>query len=117
MADSTAAHDLPAPAALELRGLVKDFSVGLRGVKLRAVDHLNLRVAAGQVYGLLGPNGSGKSTTIKLLLGRQKEALDLLETKLKTTEGPSLRNELRYDPAFDVLRDEPRFRAMIGAKP
>lgn len=55
--------------ALALRGLVKDFSVGLRGVKLRAVDHLDLTVAPGQIYGLLGPNGSGKSTTIKLLLG------------------------------------------------
>ena len=69
MADSTAANVPPATVALELCGLVKDFSVGLRGVKLRAVDHLNLRVEAGQVYGLLGPNGSGKSTTIKLLLG------------------------------------------------
>lgn len=57
------------PAALELQGLVKDFAVGLRGLKLRAVDQLNLRVEAGQVYGLLGPNGSGKSTTIKLILG------------------------------------------------
>ncbi len=57
------------PAALELRGLVKDFAVGLRGLKLRAVDHLSLRVEAGQVYGLLGPNGSGKSTTIKMILG------------------------------------------------
>ena len=60
---------LSAVPALELHGLVKDFSVGLRGVKLRAVDHLDLRVAAGQVFGLLGPNGSGKSTTIKMLLG------------------------------------------------
>lgn len=58
-----------APAAVELRGLTKDFAIGLRGVKLRAVDHLSLRVEAGQVYGLLGPNGSGKSTTIKILLG------------------------------------------------
>ncbi len=41
----------------------------MRGLKLRAVDHLQLTVAPGQVYGLLGPNGSGKSTTIKLLLG------------------------------------------------
>ncbi|MEI6463650.1 MAG: ABC transporter ATP-binding protein [Verrucomicrobiota bacterium] len=55
--------------ALELRGLVKDFAIGLRGLKLRAVDHLDLKVEAGQVYGLLGPNGSGKSTTIKVLLG------------------------------------------------
>ncbi|MGH7960170.1 MAG: ABC transporter ATP-binding protein [Opitutaceae bacterium] len=58
-----------ASAAIELRGLLKDFSIGLRGVKLRAVDHLDLRVEPGQVYGLLGPNGSGKSTTIKMLLG------------------------------------------------
>ncbi len=59
----------PATAAIELRGLTKDFPVGLRGVKLRAVDNLTLDVPAGQVFGLLGPNGSGKSTTIKVILG------------------------------------------------
>lgn len=59
----------PAVAAIEINGLIKDFSVGLRGVKLRAVDDLNLRIEPGQVYGLLGPNGSGKSTTIKIILG------------------------------------------------
>jgi ABC-2 type transport system ATP-binding protein len=58
-----------AAAAIEISGLIKDFSVGLRGVKLRAVDNLNLRIEPGQVYGLLGPNGSGKSTTIKIILG------------------------------------------------
>ncbi|MBC8010167.1 MAG: ABC transporter ATP-binding protein [Burkholderiales bacterium] len=56
-------------AAISIKGLTKDFSVTLRGVKLRAVDALNLEVAEGQVYGLLGPNGSGKSTTIKIILG------------------------------------------------
>ncbi len=34
-----------------------------------AVDHLNLTVAPGEVFGFLGPNGSGKSTTIRLMLG------------------------------------------------
>jgi ABC-2 type transport system ATP-binding protein len=34
-----------------------------------AVDHLNLEVGRGEVFGLLGPNGSGKTTTTKLLLG------------------------------------------------
>src|SRR5882672_6300943 len=58
-----------AAPAIELRGLVKDFSIGLRSVKLRAVDQLDLRIEAGQVFGLLGPNGSGKSTTIKIILG------------------------------------------------
>jgi ABC-2 type transport system ATP-binding protein len=34
-----------------------------------AVVGLNLRVAAGQVYGFLGPNGAGKTTTIRMLTG------------------------------------------------
>ena len=54
--------------AIEIRGLVKDFAVGLRGLRLRAVDHLSLTVRPGEVFGLLGPNGSGKSTTIKVCL-------------------------------------------------
>ena len=33
------------------------------------VDHLNLSVPQGCVYGFLGPNGAGKSTTMKMLLG------------------------------------------------
>jgi len=56
-------------AAIETQELIKDFAVGLRGVKLRAVDRLSLRVEPGQIFGLLGPNGSGKSTTIKIALG------------------------------------------------
>jgi ABC-2 type transport system ATP-binding protein len=67
-ANSTAAS-VPPSAAVELAALTKEFSIGLRGVKLRAVDGLTLRIEPGQVYGLLGPNGSGKSTTIKMLLG------------------------------------------------
>jgi len=57
------------PPAIEIRGLVKDFAVGLSGLRLRAVDHVSFAVRPGEIFGLLGPNGSGKSTTIKLLLG------------------------------------------------
>src|SRR5215469_18015804 len=35
----------------------------------RALDDLNLSVAAGEVFGLLGPNGSGKTTALRILLG------------------------------------------------
>ena len=56
-------------AALELEGVTRDFAVGWRGLRLRALDRLNLRIERGQVYGLLGPNGSGKSTTLKIILG------------------------------------------------
>ena len=56
-------------AALVLDGLTKDYAVGWRGLRLRAIDRLNLRIERGQVYGLLGPNGSGKSTTLRIILG------------------------------------------------
>lgn len=55
--------------AITVEGLTKDFRVGLRGLKLRAVDNLTLSIPRGQVYGLLGPNGCGKSTTLKVVLG------------------------------------------------
>lgn len=56
-------------AAIRIEGLTKDFPLGVFGVKLRAVDALDLEVGHNQIYGLLGPNGSGKSTTIKIILG------------------------------------------------
>src|SRR5690606_29896336 len=34
-----------------------------------AVDHLDLQIPRGTIYGFLGPNGSGKSTSIRLLTG------------------------------------------------
>lgn len=37
--------------------------------KTIALQHLNLRVEAGEIVGLLGPNGAGKSTTVKILAG------------------------------------------------
>jgi len=50
--------------AIASSGLTKRF----RGGQL-AVDHLDLAVPRGSVYGFLGPNGSGKTTTIRMLLG------------------------------------------------
>lgn len=37
--------------------------------KLCAVDHLNIEVPEGMVFGFLGPNGAGKTTTIKMMAG------------------------------------------------
>ncbi len=34
-----------------------------------AVDHIDLSVRKGEVFGFLGPNGAGKSTTIRMLCG------------------------------------------------
>jgi ABC-2 type transport system ATP-binding protein len=54
--------------ALETIELTKDYRQGFwRNRVKRALDRLNLRVEAGEVFGLLGPNGAGKTTTLKLL--------------------------------------------------
>lgn len=48
---------------LEVDHVVKRY-----GNKL-CVDHLNLSVGKGEIFGLLGPNGAGKSTTISMIAG------------------------------------------------
>ena len=60
---------MSAGPAIELRNVIKDFSVGFRGVRVRAVNQLTLTINSGGIFGLLGPNGSGKSTTIKMIMG------------------------------------------------
>jgi ABC-type multidrug transport system ATPase subunit len=39
-----------------------------------AVDHLDLTINRGELFGLLGPNGAGKSTTIRVLIGQRQPA-------------------------------------------
>ncbi|MCE0485089.1 MAG: ABC transporter ATP-binding protein [Methylacidiphilales bacterium] len=55
--------------AVETTGLTKRYPLTWKRKVLVALDHLNLQIRSGEVFGLLGPNGSGKSTTLKLLLG------------------------------------------------
>ncbi len=50
------------PAAIRLRDVHKSFGT------TTAVEHLDLNVPAGTIYGLLGPNGAGKTTTIRIIL-------------------------------------------------
>jgi ABC-2 type transport system ATP-binding protein len=54
------------PVAIRAEGLTKRFFQ--RG-EVVAVDHLDLEVEEGEIFGFLGPNGAGKTTTIKMLLG------------------------------------------------
>jgi ABC-2 type transport system ATP-binding protein len=48
---------------LDADRLTKDYG------SFRALDHLTLSIAPGEVVGLLGPNGSGKTTALRLVLG------------------------------------------------
>jgi ABC-type multidrug transport system ATPase subunit len=64
VANPTTASEQSPPTAVTSAGLTKRF----RGGQV-AVDHIDLAVPVGSVYGFLGPNGSGKTTTIRMLLG------------------------------------------------
>ena len=63
----------------------------------RAVDHLNVKIKQGEIFGLLGPNGAGKTTTISMLC-----------TILKPTEGTATIN------GYDILKDPHNVRKSIG---
>ena len=81
---------------IQLEGLTKEFDIGLRGVKLRAVDHLDLGIPRGGVFGLLGPNGSGKSTTIKILLGLMQPTSGACRVLGGGTADPEIQNGKKF---------------------
>ena len=51
---------------VQIENLVKRYG------DLVALDHLNLSISEGEVFGLLGPNGSGKTTAINCMLSLLK---------------------------------------------
>jgi ABC-2 type transport system ATP-binding protein len=77
--------------AIRLVGLTKRFD------KLTAVDHIDLEVKRGEIFGLLGPNGAGKTTIISMLV-----------TIRPITEGSATVN------GFDVASQPAKVRASCG---
>ncbi len=53
--------DADAGYAICAEALIRQFG------EVRAVDEVDLRIPAGEIYGFLGPNGAGKSTTVRIL--------------------------------------------------
>lgn len=75
-------------------GLTKNFG------DLVAVDHMDLNIPSGTIFGLLGPNGAGKSTTTRLL-----------STLLRPTEGTGTVS------GYDIIMEPVRVREVIGVLP
>ncbi len=109
------------PPVIRTRGLTKRYGDHI------AVDHLDLEVHRGEVFGLLGPNGAGKTTTILMLLGlsepsegeaevlgldptRQplqvKQRVGYLPDNVGFYEQMSGRQNLRYTARLNGLRDQ-----------
>jgi ABC-2 type transport system ATP-binding protein len=80
--------------AVEVENLTKRFG------DFCAVDHLNFKVAGGEIFGLLGPNGAGKSTLIRMLT-----------TLVLPSEGIARVN------GFDVVKNANEVRQSIGVIP
>lgn len=64
---------------------------------VRAVEDLNLKVYAGEIFGFLGPNGAGKTTTIRVLT-----------TLTKPTSGRA------WVSGFDVVKEPDKVKEVIG---
>jgi len=81
--------------AIETQGLTKTYDHNFI-----AVDHVDLKVPKGQLFGFLGPNGAGKTTT-----------LSMLSTILAPTEGSA------QILGYDLLEDFAKIRHKIGICP
>lgn len=79
---------------IEIQDFGKDYG------EFRAVECLNLKIEAGEMFGFIGPNGAGKSTTIRFLA-----------TLLKATRGEAMVN------GHSVTRDPMAVRHSVGYMP
>ncbi|MFN8624646.1 MAG: ABC transporter ATP-binding protein [Candidatus Binatia bacterium] len=77
--------------AVDVSGLTRVFE------RFVAVDHIDLQVPTGTVFGFLGPNGAGKSTTIRMLCGI-----------LRPSAGAGTVG------GFDIMRQTDRLKSRIG---
>ena len=58
-------NTMPTDTMIETRGLRRVFKT--RRGDVEAVAGVDLRIAAGEIFGFLGPNGAGKTTTLRML--------------------------------------------------
>lgn len=66
--------------------------------KLVAVDHLNLKIPTGSLFGLIGPNGAGKTTTLRMLAGLlEPSSGDIRVNELSTKQ---YWNEIQWQVGF-----------------
>jgi len=65
--ESVASRDPKSQPASGQPNAIATFDLTRKFGEMTAVDHINLRIRHGSIFGLLGPNGAGKSTTIKML--------------------------------------------------
>jgi len=85
-------------AAIEVRGLRKDYRAGLGGREVKALSGIDLAIEPGELFGLLGPNGAGKTTAVKILLGLTHATAGSASLLGKPITDPESRRRVGYLP-------------------
>jgi ABC-2 type transport system ATP-binding protein len=85
-------------AAIEVRGLRKDYRAGLGGREVKALSGIDFAVEPGELFGLLGPNGAGKTTTVKILLGLSHATAGSAALLGRPVSDPESRRRVGYLP-------------------
>ena len=97
-------------SAIRIKNISKEFKVGIRAKRVKALENLSLEIDKGEVFGFLGPNGAGKSTTIKMLLNLIFPDKGSIEILGKDVNEVALRKHLGYLPEspyfYDYLTSE-----------
>lgn len=102
--------------AITTAGLTKVFS-GKKGARVLALDHLDLAIPQGEIFGFLGPNGAGKSTTIKLLMGLIRPNQGTAELMGTPVQQPEARKRVGYlpeNPAFYDFLSASEYLSFVG---
>src|SRR5512137_926452 len=68
--------------------------------KARGIEHVNLEIEEGEIFGFIGPNGAGKSTTIRILMNM-----------IFPTSG------MAKIMGMDVIRDTKKIKSRVGYIP
>lgn len=87
--------------AIQIAGLTKHYRSGLFSEPVKALDHLDLTVYQGEIFGYLGPNGAGKTTTIRLMLNfiRPTEGQCLIFGRDAWRDAVTIKNDIGNLPA------------------
>ncbi|MBN1362327.1 MAG: ABC transporter ATP-binding protein [Sedimentisphaerales bacterium] len=87
---------------IEIKKLTKNFG------SLIAVDHLDLFIGAGDIFGFIGPNGAGKTTTMRILvtLMEPTSGIAFIDGLDVTRKGKEVRRRVGYMPDFMGVYDD-----------
>src|SRR5438270_13408912 len=98
--------------AIRVSDVTKVFATPFRRRRIIALQHLNLEIAPGEIYGLLGPNGSGKSTTLKTILGLIAPTNGSVRIFGRDNSAVAARRDIRFLPQTAYFQ-----KFLTGAEP